>query len=317
MKKLFVMTLAVAALASCSKVEPIEPGHKSAIGFSKSFVDNTTKALIEGEDDLKDSSFAVWGSEQQEGQTAVSIFDAEKITWSDSTSAWGYATQARYWHKDHQFKFAAVAPFSAHTTVTKVNFLPNTATYTLKPALAEQVDLLYAAMDVKPTTDTYATPVAFTFNHMLAKVDFKVINSYSADYTVVIDSLKITAAKDATVTFATTNAQWKDHADTVEIPFTVDEVLPGTSNLSNEQSLIIPKATTDDAYIVDGTATVMMKGTTPIKVYDLDFELKGAFLAGYHYTLVATIEPTKPIQFKVDTVKGFQNGGDIQINNNN
>ena len=140
-------------------------------------------------------------------------------------------------------------------------------------------------------------------------------NSYSADYTVVIDGLKITAAKDATVTFATANAQWKDHANTVVIPFTVNEVDPATNNLSNEQSLIIPKATTDPAYIVDGTATVMMNGTTPIKVYDLDFELDGEFLAGYHYTLVATIEPTKPIQFDVDVVNGFQNGGNTNINN--
>ena len=312
MKKLFVIALATAALASCSKVEPIEPGYKSAIGFSKSFVDNTTKALIENETDLKDVNFAVWGSEQQEGQAAVSIFDAEEITWSTTNSAWEYDSQARYWHMNHQFKFAAVAPFSANTTVTEENFLPKTATYTLKPALADQVDLLYAAMDVKPNTDDYAIPVAFTFNHMLAKVDFKVINSYSADYTVVIDGLKITAAKDATVTFAT--AKWASHTNTVEIPFTVDEVPADGNNLSNEQSLIIPKATTDDAYIVDGTATVMMNGTTPIKVYDLDFELEGEFLAGYHYTLVATIEPTKPIQFKVDKVEGFQNGSDTNIN---
>lgn len=312
MKKLFVMTLAVAALASCSKVEPIEPGYKSAIGFGKSFVDNTTKALID-EAALKTENFAVWGSEQQEGQAAVSIFDAEEITWSTTNSAWEYYSQARYWHMNHQFKFAAVAPYSANTTVTEENFLPKTATYTLKPALAEQVDLLYAAMDVKPNTDDYAIPVAFTFNHMLARVEFKVINSYSADYTVVIDGLKITAAKDATVTFAT--AKWASHTNTVDIPFTVDEVPAAGNNLSNEQSLIIPKATTDDAYIVDGTATVMMNGTTPIKVYDLDFELDGEFLAGYHYTLVATIEPTKPIQFDVDEVNGFQNGGNTNINN--
>ncbi|MBR4037471.1 MAG: fimbrillin family protein [Tidjanibacter sp.] len=314
MKKLFVMTLAVAALASCSKVETIEPGYKSAIGFSKSFVDNSTKALIEDEDDLKNENFAVWGSEQQEGQAAVSIFDAEEITWNTTESAWEYDSQARYWHKDHQFKFAAVAPFSANTNVTEENFLPKTATYTLKDALADQVDLLYAAMDVKPTTDDYATPVAFTFSHMLAKVDFKVINSYSADYTVVIDDLKITAAKDATVTFATANAQWKDHDNTVEIPFTVDEVPAANNKLSNEQSLIIPKATTDPDYIVDGTATVMMNGTTPIKVYDLDFELDGEFLAGYHYTLVATIEPTKPIKFDVEKVNGFENGANTNIN---
>lgn len=311
MKKLFVMTLAVAALASCSKVEPIEPGYKSAIGFGKSFVENSTKALID-EAALKTENFAVWGSEQQEGQAAVSIFDAEEITWNTTNSAWEYDSQARYWHMNHQFKFAAVAPFSANTTVTEENFLPKTATYTLKPTLAEQVDLLYAAMDVKPNTDDYATPVAFTFNHMLAKVDFKVINSYSADYTVVIDGLKITAAKDATVTFAT--AKWASHTNTVDIPFTVDEVDPATNNLSNEQSLIIPKATTDPAYIVDGTATVMMNGTTPTKVYDLDFELDGEFLAGYHYTLVATIEPTKPIQFKVEKVNGFEDGGNTNIN---
>ena len=135
MKKLFVMTLAVAALASCSKVETIEPGYKSAIGFGKSFVENSTKALLDGTTIKEaDGNFAVWGTEKQGTYDAVAIFAAEKISWNDS--AWGYTTQARYWHKGHVYNFAAVAPFSAKGTVTLgADLLPETATYILAPEL--------------------------------------------------------------------------------------------------------------------------------------------------------------------------------------
>lgn len=309
MKKLFVMTLAVAALASCSKVEPIEPGYKSAIGFGKSFVENSTKALID-EAALKTENFAVWGTEKQGTNAAVAIFAAKEITWSGT--AWEYDSTVRYWHKDHVFNFAAVAPYSANTTVdTGADMLPETATYILAPELEDQVDLLYAKsdVDITPDSDSYAEKVDFTFDHMLAKVKFQIQNTYTTGYTVVIEGLKITAARTATVTFA--DKTWDSHANSVELPFAISTIASAGTGESNE-SLIIPNATPD--YVVSGTAKVMMDGTTVVKTIPLDYHITSPLQAGYHYNITALIEPSNPIQFDVTGINGFTPGSDIDIN---
>ncbi len=309
MKKLFVMTLAVAALASCSKVETIEPGHKSAIGFGKSFVDNTTKALID-EAALKTENFAVWGTEKQGTNAAVAIFAAEEITWNGS--AWEYDSTVRYWHKDHVYNFAAVAPYSANTTVDLgADMLPETAEYTLATALADQVDLLYAKSNpnITPDRDTYADEVEFTFDHMLAKVKFEIQNTYTTGYTVVIEDLNIAAAETATVTFA--DETWASHASTVELPFAIATIASAATGESNE-SLIIPNAAPN--YVVSGTAKVMLDGTTVVKTIPLDYTISSELKAGYHYNITALIEPSNPIQFDVDGIEGFESGSDIDIN---
>ena len=300
MKKLFVMTLAVAALASCSKVEPIEPGHKSAIGFGKSFVENSTKALLDVTG-LKqtDGKFAVWGTEKQGTNPAVAIFTGEEISWNGA--AWEYANK-RYWHAGNVFNFAAVAPFSAKGNVTPgADMLPETATYTLAPALANQVDLLYAKSDddITPGSDSYAEKVNFTFDHMLAKVKFQIKNSYTTGYTVVIEGLNINAAETATVNFA--SKTWDSHADDVDLSFTIAEIAAGATGNSNE-SLIIPKAT--PGYVVSCTAKVKV-GSTVVKTIPLTYTINSPLQAGYHYNITANITPGNPIQFNVSGVKGF------------
>ena len=306
MKKLFVMTLAVAALASCSKVEPIEPGYKSAIGFGKSFVENSTKALLDGTEIKKaDGNFAVWGTEKQGTNAAVAIFAAEKISWDGS--AWGYTTQARYWHKDHVFNFAAVAPFSANTTVDLgADLLPETATYTLAPELEDQVDLLYAKSNpnITPDRDDFADKVNFTFDHMLAKVKFLIDSDYTTGYTVVIEGLQIKAAETATVIFA--HKAWTSHTGEVALPFATSEIVSDATVESNE-SLIIPNAT--HSYVVSGTAKVKM-GSTVVKTIPLNYTISSPLEADNHYNITALIKPGNPIQFDVEKVNGFPTPGD-------
>lgn len=301
MKKLFVMTLAVAALASCSKVEPIEPGYKSAIGFGKSFVDNSTKALI---DNTNIANFAVWGTEKNEP-----IFAGDVVSGTYGGD-WTYTATKRYWHTGNDYAFAAVAPADQGGNVTALAAgLPSTAEYTLATELASQVDLLYAKTTVAGTVvvDNYNTPVGFTFAHQLAKVDFHIKNSYPAGYTVRIDNLKIKASKSATVTFP---GAWSAHAalaDDFKLPFTIATIATGATGVSN-QSLIIPKAAWATAgdifYTVEGTATVVM-GSTDVETISLAYELKDELEAGYHYNITADVTPGNPIEFNVTGVDGF------------
>ncbi|MBQ6603975.1 MAG: fimbrillin family protein [Tidjanibacter sp.] len=301
MKKLFVMTLAVAALASCSKVEPIEPGYKSAIGFENAFIDNATKAELTTSNIL---DFAVWGTENE-----ASIFDGTtKVFRTDNTASWGY-TDTRYWHENSDYSFAAVAPF-AHglDDLVLANGLPSTATYTLvNTGIDNQVDLLYAKATVEGTNvgENYNTPVAFSFNHQLAKVRFAITNGYPADYTVEISNLKIKASKSATVTFP---GAWSAHAaltDDFKLSFDIAEIATGVTGYSTE-NLIIPKGTDFD-YTIEGTATVALDGT-PVKTITIAHDLSDKLLAGYYYDITATIASNVPIVFSA-TVNDFNTTG--------
>ena len=299
MKKLFVIALATAALASCSKVEPIEPGYKSAIGFNKSFVDNSTKALI---DNSNIANFAVWGTEEGEP-----IFANDDVTGTYGGD-WTYTATKRYWHTGNDYVFAAVAPADQGDKVTALAAgLPSTAEYTLATTLAEQVDLLYATASVADVAEGYNTAVGFTFAHQLAKVDFHIKNSYPAGYTVRIDDLKIKASKSATVTFP---GAWSAHAalaDDFKLPFEIATIATNATGVSN-QSLIIPKAAWATAgdifYTVEGTATVVM-GSTDVETISLAYELKDELKAGFHYNITADVTPGNPIEFNVTGVNGF------------
>lgn len=300
MKKLFVIALATAALASCSKVEPIEPGHKSAIGFDKSFVENSTKALI---DNTNIANFAVWGTEEGEP-----IFANDDVTGTYGGD-WTYTATKRYWHTGNDYVFAAVAPADQGDNVNALNNgLPKAATYTLATELATQIDLLYATASVLDVAEGYNTAVGFTFAHQLAKVDFHIKNSYPAGYTVRIDNLKIKASKSATVTFP---GDWSAHAalaDDFKLPFEfATTIATGTTGVSN-QSLIIPKAAWATAgdifYTVEGTATVVM-GSTNVETISLAYELKDELEAGFHYNITADVTPGNPIEFNVTNVAGF------------
>lgn len=299
------MALAIATLASCSKVETIEPGYKSAIGFSKSFVDNTTKALIEDADDLKNANFAVWGTEE-----GASIFSKEEVAWDTDAEEWKYAGTPRYWHGGNNYVFAAIAPANQKDKVScGSGVMPVSATYTLASTLAEQVDLLYANSGIiTPSSDEYNTAVAFTFNHMLSKVQFEIQNTYPAGYTVEVENLTITAAETATVTFD--GKTWAGHTDEVTLPFTIGSTVnPGTPVMSNE-SLIIPKQAA--GYVIEGAAKVKMGGVV-VKEAAIDYTISSDLVAGNHYNIVVQIIPRNPIKFSVNSVGGFENGGNATI----
>ena len=304
------MTLAVAALASCSKVEPIEPGYKSAIGFGKSFVDNTTKALITN-DNI--DNFSVWGTENDKP-----IFAGLEVRKGDTTqnSAWGY-TGTRYWHANSDYKFAAVAPH-AYTggTVALENGLPKTATYTLVDGIGSQVDLLYdAATDVHVDTTLPTSAVAFNFEHMLAKVQFSFTNDHVANcgYTVKISELKIAAFSSATVTLATKT--WTAPTTPLDLTFAINggsEIAEKTTVKSLE-SLIIPAAA--NTYTITGKAEIIFGGNV-VKTIDFNQKIADALVAGYHYDIKATITSDAPIVFSATVNDTWGDGSDTTLNQN-
>lgn len=302
MKKLFVMTLAVAALASCSKVEPIEPGYKSAIGFGKSFVDNSTKAAQLGaldKDALKD--FAVWANESD-----AAILTNEKV--SLGATGWGYQN-TRFWHPGNSYAFYAIAPFEAAEVGVPTTNIPTTITYTLANGdINSQVDLLYAAATAT-TPDPLTSPmdtVKFTFNHLLSKVQFTFTNGHVAgsNYYVKINDVTIKAKNKSTLTISSGN--WVAEGDATATlkfdTFNGDAAFaPQTTGVSDVQSLLIPN--TDVA--IAGTAEIYVGDEVQL-VETRPFTANisaSTFKSGYFYNITATITSENAIIFSVDDVE--------------
>lgn len=302
MKKLFVMTLAVAALASCSKVEPIEPGYKSAIGFGKSFIDNTTKAAQLGELNktaLKD--FAVWANE-----SGAAILTNEEV--SLSGSEWGY-TNTRFWHPSNSYEFYAIAPYEA-AEVGLTDNVPTTITYTLADGdIEDQVDLLYATQTASTIAPSVApATVDFTFNHLLSKVQFTFTNAHVAlsNYYVKINDVTITAKNKSTLTIGGNWAVAGDAGDAILKfdTFNGDAAFaPQATGVSDVQSLLIPNtdvtiAGTAEIYVGDEVQLVETRpfaATIPA----------ATFKSGYFYNITADITSENAIIFSVDDVDGW------------
>lgn len=307
------MTLAVAALASCSKVEPIEPGYKSAIGFGKSFVDNSTKAAQLGaldKDALKD--FAVWANESD-----AAILTNEKVFLN--SGKWGY-TNTRFWHPGNSYAFYAIAPYEA-ATVDTANNVPTKITYTLANGdISSQVDLLYAAATAT-TPDPLTSPmdtVKFTFNHLLSKVQFSFTNGHVAgsNYYVKINNVTIKAKNKSTLTIGGNWAVAGD-ADTATLNFATFNrnaaFAPQATGVSDVQSLLIPN--TDVA--IAGTATIYVGNEVQL-VETRPFEATipaATFKSGYFYNITADITSENAIIFSVDDVEEWTPAGTTEILN--
>ena len=122
MKRLFILSAAVAALASCSNSEVITEVNEpqvpdKAIAF-ETFSSNATRAenSQEGQEEGLDqhhSNFSVWGYKDVAGSD-VTVFNRQTVSYS--SNAWTYSP-IRFWDKGaNSYKFYACAPADAGTS---------------------------------------------------------------------------------------------------------------------------------------------------------------------------------------------------------
>lgn len=189
MKKIFCAVLALAAMASCSK-EYIVAEDKQAIGFGEVFVDNGTRADYSTTEKI--SEFKVYGTMTGNSNT-VQIFNAATVSRPndlvgyDATKPW-VCPVTQYWVPSASYKFAAIVDGVA----TATNGLPVTIPFTVADGEGN-LDLLYA--EATATTGVDGTPsvplVAFTFDHLLAKLQFNMVNRLSEGYSIKVTSLTV------------------------------------------------------------------------------------------------------------------------------
>lgn len=194
-KHLWMLGMAVAALASCTESEVVDVPESRVIGFDP-FVEKHTRAVqnISTVDQI--NYFNVFGyhadfTTGDDGTITPGNFETEfdnryvKLTTANGGSYW-LNEQAGYWEANQLFRFAAytngsneeklTATYNPSTDILKITGYEVTDASVDNPA--EKPDLLAAISgDRKTTSVTGNTDVVFNFRHMLAKVTLVLYNN--------------------------------------------------------------------------------------------------------------------------------------------
>ena len=208
-RNLFLLGLAVAAMTSCTNDEVLDAKQpvQNAIGF-ESFVNKTTRAngvigSVDGENLKNFWVLANYGDDA--GGFSQLYENEEKIYWDETNSVWN-STTTKYW-TNNTYYFVAYADENTSTgapdyvSITDGGALQITdyvLDYTLRdaannnalltPTVSNQKDIIADVVQTRGQMNVEQT-VSFTFNHLLSKVKFTVINN--SDYLMSISPLKI------------------------------------------------------------------------------------------------------------------------------
>lgn len=315
-KRMILLGMAVATLASCTNEEVMEMAENRAIGFT-TFVNNNTRTADITNADI--SAFWVFGNYADDPNT-VNVFNNVKVNGTGAGEAnsktWS-SEQTAYWQKDKIYQFAAYANGTAKLE-TGVAFDPAGKTLKFTAYSVGDNDLIAGLATGKSWNGT-DTPekVAFSFKHMLSKITFTFKTKAADTYIMNVTGLKIALAsnvssatgaadpvKTANGSLGTNDAtpvSWETTTNTTTGEYTYEEIsdyADGTADASGYFSksttgqYVIPQAN-ENLY---ATFTVKMssQGTdqsgNPITV-----ELGSrTFTVSLKYASGETAEPWKP-----------------------
>lgn len=199
-KKIFLLGMAVAALASCTNEEVMEVAENRAIGFS-TFVNNNTRATV----DVTNSNigvFWVFGDYDNGNNTNVDVFNNVKVTGQGTgdSNIWNSA-QTAYWQIDKTYQFAGYA--DGTNALTNVSFDQKTKTLKFTGYTAGDNDLIAGLATDKSWNGTgEPQKVAFTFKHMLSKITFTFKTKAADTYIMNVTDLKIAKPAGNSITNA-------------------------------------------------------------------------------------------------------------------
>ena len=207
MKKILFVALAAVGMTACVQNEELAVSNSNAIKFDNVYVDNATKAAIDGSYTAAKGNldhFNVWATIKN-GSGETNIFDGEAVT--KNGGAWSYdASHTQYWIPGNDYKFVGVVDGTVEVTDDACK-LP----VTIATQLEEQKDVLYATHSRPYNAGDIVTPVHFNFEHLLSKVKFTVKNVVSTSlsgYTYTVESIQILNADKAGV-YTIENGTWE------------------------------------------------------------------------------------------------------------
>lgn len=295
MKKFFIAIAAIATAAACSQNETISLDKGEAISFGNAFVENSVRAADPSYSANDIKSFKVYGTVDG-GQGAVVIYPGTVITkdGAEYNKAWTCPVQ-QYWIEGAQYKFVGIVDGkkSGVTETNTVDGMPTTISYTADGA----TDLLCQTIDRKDDTSL----VAFSFNHLLAKVNFTVKNnSKDADkYSFVVKNIAF--AGNTAGVYDVAKAAWD--AD----KFTTGSTAVGNTRTVGETEVKDIVVATTAASNELGTEVLFLPGTYGVS-FIVDILYDGKLITTTNYPATGTyehsLEAGKAYNFIVEVAVG-------------
>lgn len=282
-KSMFMLGVAVAALASCTQNEVMEVAEGRAIQFN-TFVNNSTKVVIEvPKGELASSEFYVFGN-----------YSTDQDTWTTPGQAYNNETgdTKYYWKASNYYRFGAYAN-GAGGKIGNATFSAADQKLTFPAYTPEDACDLIACVpaEVGPVSDAASQgAVGLTFKHMLAQVAFEFTTDAADIYELKISNVKINGAisqtegsinNNGTITWKTDGATktgyiYEDFKEGVDI---ANGNLTPTPRTKMQSKLVIPQdlPTTADYITVTFTATLKDGNDTGGTLKSQDFKANLSF----------------------------------------
>ena len=362
-RNLFLLGLAVAAMTSCTNDEVLEQAQptQKAIGF-ESFVNKETRAVTETDNDI--TKFYAYGYYNQGTNSGETVFTGTEVSrTSTSSTEWTYdlnaetdGNQVAYWTKNI-YQFAGYANGNSASELTGVSFsnvsttdngsTTNTPTLKIQDyTVSDDNDLVAGLTSVDNRNAIKSSePVSFTFQHLLSKVKFTVINNDDKYKMRITSPLTISGVKTiGTCTVTSAGANWTSEEDAEtndnfvpvaataagtyipintgnEIPSDEYFVLPHqtlsdvvtfaiTAEFYDDNNQVVATKTFSGKTIVNNTVPPANSNESPVSV--------AQWQPGYVYNYIISL-PTaaKPIVFgDISVVEDWTSGGTIELNPN-
>ena len=176
MKKIVFLAAAVAAIASCAKVETVSMPGQQEIAF-KAINAPTTKASTALESTIHLGVSAMWNKASVSEK--VEYFNNVEFIHNGTSWAGG-----QYWPKTGTLDFAVYAPYNAGAAITQ-----NASTIVIKSPLADaNTDFLFGDKIEETKTNGPAIPV--TLKHARSQIIVNVQTSGASDNLFEINSIK-------------------------------------------------------------------------------------------------------------------------------
>ena len=315
-KRILTVAVAALALAACSENETVEVATNRAIGF-ENFVDKATRAEMTTTE-LQTTGFVVFGGSED----TKDLFNDVDVTYNNG---WTY-TDTKYWMYNKTYKFAAYAPINDAITTEAENawdYTNNNLTFTVKTDENAQLDVVYdEAAEVVVEDELPTAPVAFTFEHIMSKLNFVIKRGadIETDATLVIKGgVKVAGTVNMQGTYNGT--AWTPTSETATTfnGVTTDVNIDNTAGSGNIGTLyVIPQQLANaDGIKVTFTAALMVDDQQIGTDTELTATISGAinWQQGYVYTYTAeinqsNIEGGNPIEFTGTVSANWTDGGD-------
>ena len=345
MKKSFLLLIAAALLAACSSNEMLVETEDVPIGFSRVYIDKSTKAITPGpyttaNFETVGNTFGVIGYKTTATQTNAKVFNDVKVEYQTGLSApfaatdWAYSPLV-YWDKTAtQYSFFAYAPHSGDFTGTVALGSNDATTFSITgfkqaTTVADQIDLMTDLTNQNNVTANIGNnDVKFTFGHILSNINVTMAVSAALKADETDNPVSVETVTLGTITMDGSYA-WNTDA----YKWTLSTSSPTTQLFSATQSsgnVFASKALTATPATVPGLTGMLMIPQAVNANYEIyvkykintevfertiklsDFKKSGTSLGtwdpGYRYTYNIIIGPT-PILFDMDTVADWGDGG--------